>query len=256
MDDMTQDASLAAPAALPGAVADAGRPAYQAVIFDWDGTLLDSTHHIVGALIGACRDLGLREPTREQAGWVIGLSLQAALYQQVPELKADQVDAFAQRYKAHFMHLLADMHLFEGQAQLLRDLHARGVVLAVATGKSRQGLDTSIERLGLQGLFRATRTVDEARGKPDPDMLEQLLSELDLAPGSALMVGDTTHDVLMAKAAGIDSLAVSYGAHRASLLESARPTAMVGTVLDMQAWIRARAVFGNAVPMAPDSLRG
>ncbi|WP_322999298.1 HAD-IA family hydrolase [Castellaniella sp.] len=239
LDDMTQNAPLAAPAPA-GSIAGATRAAYRAVIFDWDGTLLDSTHHIVGALIGACRDLGLREPTREQAGWVIGLSLQSALYQLVPELRADQADAFAERYKAHFMHLLDDMHLFDGQAQLLRDLHAQGVVLAVATGKSRRGLDTSIDRLGLQGLFQATRTVDEARGKPDPDMLEQLLAELDLSPGSALMVGDTTHDVLMAKAAGIDSLAVSYGAHRASLLESAQPTALVGTVPGMQAWIRAR----------------
>ncbi|WP_416233041.1 HAD family hydrolase [Castellaniella sp.] len=221
---------------------EAGRAPYRAVVFDWDGTLLDSTHHIVGALLGACRDLGLREPTREQAGWVIGLSLQAALHQLVPELRADQADAFAERYKAHFMHLLADMHLFEGQAQLLRDLHARGVVLAVATGKSRRGLDTSIDRLGLQGLFQATRTVDEARGKPDPDMLEQLLLELDLAADAVLMVGDTTHDVLMAKAADIDSLAVSYGAHRASLLESAQPTALVNTVADMQSWIRARVV--------------
>ncbi len=244
LDDMTQNAPLAAPAAA-GPIADSGRAAYQAVIFDWDGTLLDSTHHIVGALIGACRDLGLREPTREQAGWVIGLSLQTALYQLVPELRADQADAFAERYKTHFRRLLVDMHLFDGQAQLLRDLHAQGVALAVATGKSRLGLDTSIERLGLQDLFRATRTVDEARGKPDPDMLEQLLVELDLAPGSVLMVGDTTHDVLMAKAAGIDSLAVSYGAHRASLLESARPTALVGTVPDMQAWIRARVVPGG-----------
>lgn len=213
---------------------------YRAVIFDWDGTLLDSTHHIVGALLGACRDLGLREPSREEAGWVIGLSLQAALYQLVPDLRADRTDAFIERYKLHFMRLQAEMHLFEGQAQLLRDLRARGVVLGVATGKSRRGLDMSIEHLGLRGLFHATRTADDARGKPDPDMLEQLLSELDLAPGDALMVGDTTHDVLMARAARVDSLAVSYGAHRASLLQSAQPTALVDTVPDMQAWVRAR----------------
>ncbi|MGB6243101.1 MAG: HAD-IA family hydrolase [Castellaniella sp.] len=248
---MTQNSPLAAsPAASPAVVVNP----YQAVVFDWDGTLLDSTHHIVGALLAACRDLGLREPTREQAGWVIGLSLQTALRQLVPDLRADQADAFAERYKAHFMHLLGEMHLFDGQAQLLRDLHARGIVLAVATGKSRQGLNTSIERLGLQGLFQATRTVDEARGKPDPDMLEQLLMELDLAPETVLMVGDTTHDVLMAKAAGIDSLAVSYGAHRASLLESSQPTALVGTVPDMQAWILARVAAGDAVQ--PVAARG
>ncbi len=214
---------------------------YRAVIFDWDGTLLDSTHHIVGALLGACRDLGLREPSREEAGWVIGLSLQAALYRLVPDLGADRVDAFVERYRAHFMALQHEMRLFEGQAGLLRDLSAGGAVLGVATGKSRRGLDESIERLGLRDLFRATRTADEARGKPDPDMLLQLLAELDLAPDSVLMVGDTTHDVLMARAAGVDSLAVAYGAHAPSLLESARPTALAATVPDMQAWIRARA---------------
>lgn len=213
---------------------------YRAVIFDWDGTLLDSTHHIVGALLGACRDLGLREPSREEAGWVIGLSLQAALYRLVPELGADRVDDFVDRYRTHFMALQHEMRLFEGQAQLLRDLSAGGSVLGVATGKSRRGLDDSIRRLGLQEVFHATRTVDEARGKPDPDMLLQLLAELDLDPAAVLMVGDTTHDVLMARAAGVDSLAVAYGAHAASLLESARPTAMAATVPDMQAWIRAR----------------
>ncbi|WP_368640332.1 HAD-IA family hydrolase [Castellaniella ginsengisoli] len=213
---------------------------YRAVIFDWDGTLLDSTHHIVGALLGACRDLGLREPSREEAGWVIGLSLQAALYRLVPELGADRVDDFVDRYRTHFMALQHEMHLFEGQAQLLRDLSAGGSVLGVATGKSRRGLDDSIRRLGLQEVFRATRTVDEACGKPDPDMLLQLLAELGLDPAAVLMVGDTTHDVLMAQAAGVDSLAVAYGAHAASLLESARPTALAATVPDMQAWIRAR----------------
>ncbi|MFC4298252.1 HAD-IA family hydrolase [Castellaniella hirudinis] len=232
-----------APIATSSASSLAAAPAarYRAVIFDWDGTLLDSTYHIVEALLGACRDLGLREPSREEAGWVIGLSLQAALYRLVPELGADRQDAFVDRYRAHFMALQHEMHFFEGQTQLLRDLHAGGAILGVATGKSRRGLDDSIERLDLRGLFRATRTVDEARGKPDPDMLLQLLDELDLDPGTVLMVGDTTHDVLMAQAAGVDSLAVAYGAHKPSLLESARPTALAATVPEMQAWIRARA---------------
>jgi phosphoglycolate phosphatase len=159
----------------------------------------------------------------------------------VPDLGADHVDIFVQRYRAHFMALQHEMRLFEGQDLLLRELSAGGAVLGVATGKSRRGLDESIERLGLRDLFRATRTADEARGKPDPDMLLQLLAELGLAPESVLMVGDTTHDVLMARAAGVDSLAVAYGAHAPSLLESAGPTALVATVPDMQAWIRSRA---------------
>ncbi|MFT0534164.1 HAD-IA family hydrolase [Castellaniella hirudinis] len=224
--------------ALSSAAAQA--PAYRAVIFDWDGTLLDSTHHIVGALIGACRDLGLPEPTREAASWVIGLSLQAALYQLAPDLPPGQADAFVARYKAHFMRLQGEIRFFDGQARLLRELRAGGTILAVATGKSRKGLDQSIDALGLHGVFQATRTVDEARGKPDPDMLHQLLAELDLSPEGTLMVGDTTHDILMAQAAGVDSLAVAYGAHRADLLASARPTALVDTVPAMQSWIKSR----------------
>jgi phosphoglycolate phosphatase len=224
----------------PGAVPVVDDRRYRAVIFDWDGTLLDSTHHIVGALLAACRDLALPEPSHEQAGWVIGLSLQAALHRLVPDLGADRVDAFIDRYRAHFLRLQHEMHLFEGQARLLQDLHARGIVLGVATGKSRRGLDASIERLGLQSIFRSTRCADEARGKPDPDMLEQLMCELDLAPESVLMVGDTTHDVLMAHAAGVDSLAVAYGAHPPAELQAAQPTALVATVPAMQSWVRSR----------------
>lgn len=219
---------------------------YQAVIFDWDGTLLDSTHHIVSALLAACRDLGLREPAREEAGWVIGLSLQAALNRLVPDLPAGRADAFVARYRAHFMREQAEQHLFAGQAQLLRELHRRGIVLGVATGKSRRGLDASIARLGLESLFQATRCADEARGKPDPDMLQQLLWELDLAPDAVLMVGDTTHDVLMAHGAGVDSLAVAYGAHAPALLESARPTALVTTVPAMQGWLRDRTMTSHS----------
>lgn len=227
---------------------DGGPGPYRAVIFDWDGTLMDSTHHIVGALIAACRDLGLREPTVQEAGWVIGLSLQSALYRLVPDLSAGNADAFVARYKIHFQQLQHEMVLFEGQAALLRDLRDRGIVLAVATGKSRRGLDAAIARLDLRSVFDATRCADDARGKPDPDMLEQLMAELAVKPDEVLMVGDTTHDVLMAHAAHVDSLAVAYGAHSLAELESARPSALVRTVPDMQGWIR------NHVPV-PGSLR-
>lgn len=213
---------------------------YRAVIFDWDGTLLDSTHHIVDALLAACRDLDLTQPTRQEAGWVIGLSLEAALYRLVPDLKADQVDTFIARYRLHFSRLQNDMQLFEGQARLLRDLQARGVQLGIATGKTRRGLDTAIERLGLGSLFEATRCADEARGKPDPQMLEQLLVQLAQPADAVLMVGDTTHDVQMAHHAGVDSLAVGYGAHSLAELESAHPTVLLPTVPRMQAWLRNR----------------
>lgn len=221
---------------------------YQAVIFDWDGTLFDSTAAIVGALQGACRDLSLPVPSREKAAWVIGLSLQASLYHLVPELDARHVDRFVAQYRQHFTVLQEEIRLFEGQARLLTDLDAAGVALGIATGKSRRGLDSALSRLNLHGLFRATRCADEARGKPDPDMLIQLLPILGFEPGEVLMVGDTTHDVQMAQAAGVDSLAVAYGAHDRDSLQAAHPTALVATPAAMQAWLRRRVQCVGLMP--------
>ncbi len=208
---------------------------YRAIVFDWDGTLLDSTSHIVGAIRATCSDLNLPIPPKDEAGWVIGLSLQAALYRLVPDLPESQVDIFIERYRSHFMRMLDHMQLFQGQQQLLQQLQAQDWQLAVATGKSRKGLDASMDKLNLRSYFVATRTVDEARGKPDPDMLLQLLDELRLDAQEVLMVGDTTHDVLMAKAAGIDSLAVGYGAHKPAILQAEKPTAYAASVAEMQA---------------------
>lgn len=213
---------------------------YEAVVFDWDGTLMDSTHHIVSALQGACRDLDLPIPTTEQAAWVIGLSIESALYKLVPDMDERQMEAFSERYRDHYLRQDGGLMLFTGVAQFLGDLHGRGVVLGVATGKSRRGLDRALESLALRPLFRATRCADEAAGKPDPAMLEQLLQEFALAPEQVLMVGDTTHDIWMARHAGVDSLAVSYGAHPRHTLGEAEPTALVSTVADMLTWVRTR----------------
>lgn len=213
---------------------------YDAVVFDWDGTLMDSTHHIVSALQGACRDLDLPIPTSEQAAWVIGLSIESALYRLVPGMNERQMEAFSERYRDHYLRQDGGIVLFTGMASFLTDLYDRGVVLGVATGKSRRGLDRALDALALRPLFRATRCADEAAGKPDPAMLEQLLQEFSLAPDRVLMVGDTTHDIWMARNAGVDSLAVSYGAHPRQTLGEAEPTALVSSVGDMQAWVRAR----------------
>lgn len=210
---------------------------YKAVVFDWDGTLMDSTGHIVKSIKLACADMGMPQPSDEQASWVIGMSLQAALYKLVPDLRADNVDAFIARYRHHFMYLQHEINLFQGQLQLLHDLNQKGIVLAVATGKSRRGLDLFLDRLSLRNMFQSTKTVDEARGKPDPDMLEQIIYELDLNPVNVLMVGDTSHDVLMAQNAGIDSLAVAYGAHSKDDLIASQPSMILDTVPQMQSWL-------------------
>ncbi|HUH39645.1 MAG TPA: HAD-IA family hydrolase [Castellaniella sp.] len=213
---------------------------YRAVVFDWDGTLMDSTGHIVSALQGACTDLGLAVPTAEAASWVIGLSIENALYRLVPDLNEQEMAAFVNRYRERFLAQDRGLRLFPGLEIFLRGLHARGMVLGVATGKTRRGLDRALDALSLQEVFRATRCADEAAGKPDPAMLEQLLIEFDLEPFEVIMVGDTTHDVLMARNAGVDSLAVSYGAHPRQVLGAAEPTALVSTVADMQSWLLAR----------------
>lgn len=210
---------------------------YRAVIFDWDGTLMDSTQHIVASLQAACMDLDLPVPSAQAASWVIGLSIERALYQLVPDLTHDQMPRFVDRYREHFMRQDREQVLFPGQEAFLRDLSGRDVILGVATGKSRRGLDRMLDALALHDVFHATRCADEAAGKPDPAMLEQLLFEFGLDPAEAVMVGDTTHDVLMARHAGVDSLAVSYGAHSPDELMTADPTAMVASVGDMQAWL-------------------
>ncbi|MDN5843433.1 MAG: HAD-IA family hydrolase [Alcaligenaceae bacterium] len=213
---------------------------YDAVVFDWDGTLMDSTHHIVSALQRACTDLNLPVPSAQEAAWVIGMSLEGALYRLVPDLGPEQMQAFVQRYRDHYLHGEAEPPLFEGMADFLAELHSGGVILGVATGKSRRGLDRAIRTLSLQNVFRATRCADEAAGKPDPTMLHQLLQEFSMTPEQILMVGDTTHDIWMARNAGVDSLAVSYGAHPRSELDQAEPTALVSSGVAMRDWVRAR----------------
>jgi phosphoglycolate phosphatase len=213
---------------------------YSAVIFDWDGTLMDSTHTIVTAIQNACADLSLPVPAAEQASWVIGLSLESALYRCVPDLTADQYPQFIERYRHHFFARDPDIKLFDGVEPLLSTLKQRNVTLGIATGKSRVGLDRVLQAKRLSTMFHATRCADESESKPHPAMLLQLLEEFRLQPESVVMVGDTTHDIHMATAAGIDSMAVTYGAHPKQTLLEAEPTVMVSSVRDMQNWLLER----------------
>ena len=213
---------------------------YDAVIFDWDGTVMDSTHTIVAAIQGACADLGLPIPADHEASWVIGLSLESALYRCVPTLTAEEMPKFLERYRFHFLSRDPYLKLFDGMGALLTELRARQVTLGVATGKTRVGLDRVLGTLKLQALFHATRCADESFSKPHPAMLLEIMDELDLDPGRVLMVGDTSHDIQMATAAGVDSMAVTYGAHDIPTLKSASPTFMVSSVPEMQAWMGER----------------
>lgn len=210
---------------------------YEAVIFDWDGTLMDSTHSIVESIQLAAADTGLPVPSTLQASWIIGMSLEAGLYKAVPELTEELVGPFLERYRHHFFQRDQAIKMFDGAVPLLDNLRERTIPISVATGKSREGLNRVLKTVNLAHYFNTTRCADETRGKPDPQMLHEIMWELDLQPQNVLMVGDTTHDIYMAHHAGMDCLAVTYGAHDVPTLEKSEPTVIVESVPEMQDWI-------------------
>jgi phosphoglycolate phosphatase len=214
---------------------------YDAVVFDWDGTIMDSTHSIVAAIQAACADLMLPVPPPEDASWVIGLSFDTALRRIAPTLTQDRMPRFLERFRAHFLLRDPEIALFSGILDVFADLRARHIQLGVATGKGRAGLDRALSATQLQDCFESTRCADESFSKPHPAMLLEIMEELSLRPERVLMVGDTTHDVQMAGNAGVDSMAVSYGAHDKDTLAAARPTVLVSSVGEMRAWLAGRA---------------
>jgi len=211
---------------------------FDLVVFDWDGTLLDSAATIVAAIQASCRDLGLPEPSDAQARHVIGLGLSDAMRHAVPNLAPEQYPRMVERYRHHYLSRDHELSLFAGAAELVRELEAAGHLLAVATGKSRVGLDRALKVSGLGPHFHSSRCADECFSKPHPQMLEELMEELGAAPERTVMIGDTTHDLLMAKNAGVPALAVTYGAHEPGVLAEHGPLASFGQVADLAAWLR------------------
>ncbi|AWI80881.1 MAG: HAD family hydrolase [Betaproteobacteria bacterium HGW-Betaproteobacteria-13] len=211
---------------------------FDLVVFDWDGTVLDSASAIVRSILAACRDLGLPEPSEERARYVIGLGLGDALRHAVPELAEEQYPRMVERYRHHYLAGDQDLTLFPGVAGTIEWLVGQGRYLAVATGKSRNGLNRALAHSGLGKFFHSTRCADECFSKPHPAMLEQLMEELGVAPQRTLMIGDTTHDLQMAKNAGVAGLAVSFGAHPVEALRAESPLACVDTPRELDAWLR------------------
>ena len=201
---------------------------------------MDSTASIAGAIQAACLDLDLPVPSDEDASWVIGLSLQAALQRCAPTLKEAELPLFMERYRHHFFSCDGQLLMFDGIVPLFDDLKSREIRLGVATGKTRVGLDRVLHAQQLADRFDCTRCADEAQSKPHPAMLFDIMERLDLQPEDVLMVGDTTHDVQMAAAAGMDSMAVTYGAHSKRTLLLSEPTVMVASVAEMRDWLTAR----------------
>lgn len=210
---------------------------FELLVFDWDGTLMDSAPAIVESIQESCRDLGLPVPPRERAAHVIGLGLKDALVYAVPELPVADYGKLAERYRHHYLARDPGIELFPGVREMLVGLKQRGYLLAVATGKSRVGLDRVLDATQLRQYFDSSRCADETHSKPHPAMLQELMEELLIAPEATLMIGDTAHDLQMALSAGVPALAVGYGAHPADSLAGFNPLACIDTPQELAPWL-------------------
>ena len=210
---------------------------FDLIAFDWDGTLFDSTAIIVRCIQAAVRDVGGTVPTDKEAAYVIGMGLMQALAHAAPDVPPEKYTELGNRYRFHYIQHQDDLSLFDGVLPLLNDLRERGHLLAVATGKSRRGLDEALHTVQLKGVFDGSRTADQTAGKPHPLMLQELMAEFDVAPERLLMIGDTTHDLQMAVNAGCASVGVSYGAHEPDAFHALQPLAVVHSVRELHDWL-------------------
>ncbi|OWW22098.1 HAD-IA family hydrolase [Noviherbaspirillum denitrificans] len=211
---------------------------FDLIVFDWDGTLMDSTSTIVTCIQAAARDLGLPVPDDKQAAYVIGLGLAEAMQAVVPGLEAKHYPHMVERYRYHYLTKDKGLTLFEGAREMLADLAHEGYFLAVATGKSRVGLNRALDAANLLSVFDATRCADETFSKPHPAMLQELTRELGQDMRRTLMIGDTTHDLQMAANAGAAGVGVHYGAHTAPELQALDPLFIASSVSDLHTWLR------------------
>jgi phosphoglycolate phosphatase len=211
--------------------------AYDLIVFDWDGTLYDSTALIVRCIQASCADLGLPVPPREAAAYVIGLGLHDALAHVAPSLPAERVPELGQRYRHHYVRCQHELSLFDGVLPMLQTLKARNHWLAVATGKSRAGLNEALSHMSLNGVFDGTRTADETLSKPHPRMLLELIREFGVEPERTLMIGDTTHDLQLAVNAGTHCVAVSHGAHEPAAFASFPTRFVAHSTPELHDWL-------------------
>jgi phosphoglycolate phosphatase len=210
---------------------------FDLIAFDWDGTLFDSTAIITRSIQRAVRDVGGTVPTDRDASFVIGMGLMQALAHAAPDVPKEKYPELGARYRYHYAMHQNDITLFDGVLALLEDLRQRKHVLAVATGKSRNGLNEALASASLKGAFDGSRTADETAGKPDPLMLHELMVEFDVAPERTLMIGDTTHDLQMARNAGCASVGVSYGAHEPDEFHALQPVFIGHSVREVHQWL-------------------
>jgi phosphoglycolate phosphatase len=214
---------------------------FDLIVFDWDGTLMDSTAHITRSIQNACRDLGLPVPDDVAASYVIGLGLRDALQIAAPTLNPADYPQLVERYRLHYLTGDPTIELFAGARAMLDDLRGAGFQLAVATGKSRVGLDRALKAVGVTELFDTTRCADETVSKPHPQMLLEVMDAVGSTRERTVMIGDTTHDLQMALNAGTAAIAVTYGAHpEAPLLELA-PRFCAHSIAELGDWLATHA---------------
>jgi phosphoglycolate phosphatase len=210
---------------------------FDLIVFDWDGTLFDSTALITRCIQSACADVGVAVPSDKDASYVIGLGLVEALAHAAPALPPERYPELGLRYRHHYFARQHEIVLFDGTLAMLQALKARAHRLGVATGKSRRGLDEALRTAELHGVFDGTRTADETASKPDPRMLLELMDELGVTPQRTLMIGDTTHDLQLAANAGTARLGVSYGAHDSADFAAFDPVHVAHSVADLHDWL-------------------
>jgi phosphoglycolate phosphatase len=210
---------------------------FDLIVFDWDGTLFDSTALITRCIQAACADVGVEVPSDRDASYVIGMGLIEALQHAAPGLARERYPELGQRYRHHYFAKQHEVVLFDGTLAMLQALKDREHVLGVATGKSRRGLDEALNSVQLKNVFDGTRTADETASKPDPRMLVELMEQFGVSPGRTLMIGDTTHDLQLAANAGTACIGVSYGAHEPSAFHAFDPLHIAHSMADLHDWL-------------------
>ncbi|MCW9024696.1 MAG: HAD-IA family hydrolase [Gammaproteobacteria bacterium] len=209
------------------------------IVFDWDGTLMDSEARIVNCMRDAISDLDLPERTNDQMKNIIGLGLVEALATLYPEYSRDEHQALTDRYRYHFLEAnQTPSALFDGTKDMLHGLHEQGHFLAVATGKGRHGLDMVLDETDTRHYFHVSRCADESFSKPHPEMLMYIMDYLGVEAEDTLMVGDTEYDLQMANNARVKSVAVSYGVHDKQRLLDQQPVACVDSINELRHWLQ------------------
>mgnify|MGYP000005103244 FL=1 len=210
---------------------------YQLIVFDWDGTLMDSTGHIVNCMQKAIAELDLPSLPDSAINHIIGLGLNEAVMSLYPDADHNLISILADKYREIWLNHPHDTPLFDNAVALIQRLSEQDYFLAVATGKSRRGLDKVLTATGLGEFFHATRCADECHSKPHPQMLEELMDHLGVEKQQTLMIGDTEFDLQMAHNAGAHSLAISHGAHKIETLQACQPKAVVDDLHQVEQWL-------------------